>query len=194
VDALAGPGYVEIPNYAGAQTVLGLRSARDQRQRLGQFRPAAVGGGINRSARPNVRGDSIAWVDHPVGEVETSFFARLEQLRVASNRSLMAGLESLEMHFASFPSGSGYARHIDQSPMGVDRVLSVIYYLNPDWQLGDGGELAIDTTDGTVLIKPIADTLVVFLSEKFAHQVLPAVRERHSMAGWFLRRPMGRLG
>jgi hypothetical protein len=34
-------------------------------------------------------------------------------------------------------------------------------------------------------------TLVVFLSDRFPHEVLPARRERLSLAGWFRRRSLG---
>ncbi len=32
---------------------------------------------------------------------------------------------------------------------------------------------------------PHANTLVVFLSDKFPHEVLPTKRKRYSIAGWF---------
>jgi len=32
---------------------------------------------------------------------------------------------------------------------------------------------------------PHANTLVVFLSDKFPHEVLPAKKKRYSIAGWF---------
>ena len=32
---------------------------------------------------------------------------------------------------------------------------------------------------------PKANTLVVFMSEEFPHEVLPARKERYSIAGWY---------
>jgi SM-20-related protein len=37
-------------------------------------------------------------------------------------------------------------------------------------------------------IVPHGGTLVVFLSERFEHEVLPTARARVSLAGWFRRR------
>ena len=34
-------------------------------------------------------------------------------------------------------------------------------------------------------VSPQANTLVVFMSEKFPHEVLKAKRKRYSIAGWF---------
>lgn len=188
MDGLAGPGYAVWPGYAGADTARVLSAVLAGRQSAGRFRPAEVGGGSSRALRSDVRGDTISWIDECALGPAAAFFAGLEDLRLLGNRELMLGLATLEMHFASFAPGRGYARHRDLSPHGVDRVVSLIYYLNHRWESGDGGELEIETDEGPVLIEPRADTLVVFLSARFYHTVLPAVRERHSVTGWFHRR------
>jgi SM-20-related protein len=36
-----------------------------------------------------------------------------------------------------------------------------------------------------VKVVPLMGTLVTFLSEEFPHEVLPAARDRYSIAGWF---------
>lgn len=188
MSALAGPGYAVIPDYAGAQSVQSLLMARLDRQRLGEFQAAGVGVGGRHTIRPDIRGDRIAWVDAPCRVAESAFLSDLDRLRVSLNRSLMVGLHDVQMHFASFAPGRGYVRHLDRSPGGLDRVVSVIYYLNPEWEPGDGGELQIETDTGPVIVCPRADTMVMFLSDRFLHAVLPAVRERHSLTGWFHRR------
>eukprot|EP00959_Pyramimonas_sp_CCMP1952_P472388 9499953-Pyramimonas_sp.AAC.1 len=40
------------------------------------------------------------------------------------------------------PQGARYIRHCD-NPNANGRILTVIYYMNPEWQKGDGGELRI---------------------------------------------------
>jgi SM-20-related protein len=67
-------------------------------------------------------------------------------------------------------------------------VLSLVAYLNPDWQLADGGELLIyedSSTDPVVVIQPLHGTVVLFLSEEVPHEVAPALCDRYSIAGWF---------
>ena len=64
-------------------------------------------------------------------------------------------------------------------------------YLNPRWQAADGGGLLIEVGKGgreTLAVAPDCGTLVVFLSEDFAHEVLAAKRDRYSIAGWFRAR------
>lgn len=36
-----------------------------------------------------------------------------------------------------------------------------------------------------IKIVPLHETFVVFLSQEFPHEVLPANRDRYSIAGWF---------
>ena len=64
----------------------------------------------------------------------------------------------------------------------------MVVYLNPGWQPTDGGELVIyqdDADQKGIRVTPAFATAVVFLSEEFPHEVLPAQRDRYSIAGWF---------
>ena len=73
-------------------------------------------------------------------------------------------------------------------------MLSVVVYLNDNWSDDDGGELILydnqllassDTDTRIVIVTPNLGTIVVFLSEEFPHEVLPAKGDRYSIAGWF---------
>lgn len=113
---------------------------------------------------------------------------RFEQMRLALNRSLQLGLFEFESHFARYPAGAFYARHLDQFHDDSRRILSCVLYLNESWMAQDRGELRIYLNgDGMefVDVLPQGGRLVVFLSGRFAHEVLPATRERLSIAGWF---------
>jgi SM-20-related protein len=68
-------------------------------------------------------------------------------------------------------------------------VLSTVLYLNPDWQADAGGELRLyDELDDERLLQcvtPEYGKMIIFLSDKFPHEVMAAKRERQSIAGWF---------
>jgi SM-20-related protein len=115
--------------------------------------------------------------------------AELERLRLELNREAMLGLFELELHYAWYPPGAGYARHVDQ-PLGrAQRRVSVVLYLNQDWTPEAGGELRIfDAADGHRDIEPIAGRLVFFLTPGREHAVLPTQRDRLSVSGWFRHR------
>ena len=93
-----------------------------------------------------------------------------------------------EAHVAIYPPGTGYTRHADRFARDPRRALSTVLYLNEDWQPGDGGALRIHLGGGAWRdLEPRGGTLVIFASE-LEHEVLPARRERLSLAGWFKRR------
>ncbi len=158
------------------------------------MRPARVGRGANERLDADIRGDSIAWVDAPTNEFERALLERLEALRLDLNRELMTGLVDFEGHFARYPAGASYHRHIDRLSGSDVRVLSAVLYLNEEWSDDDGGHLRLHLQEGgTRIVAPNGGKLVVFRSELFEHEVLPARRERLSFTGWFRRRPTGGL-
>ncbi len=159
--------------------------------REGVFRPAGVGRGGNLKIRGEVRSDHVMWLgDEGNSPCQTAYLDSLEEMRVALNRRLFLGLVDFDGHFAVYPPGGFYKPHLDRHRGTQDRILSVILYLNPAWQPGDGGELRMRTTPGEqggdfITVEPRMGTLVCFLAGDFWHEVLPANKTRASVTGWF---------
>jgi SM-20-related protein len=102
------------------------------------------------------------------------------------NGATMLGLFDTELHYAWYPRGAGYQRHVDQPQGRVQRQVSLVLYLNEGWEPAAGGELRIfDAGDGHRDIEPIAGRLVCFFTPGREHAVLPTQRERLSVSGWF---------
>jgi SM-20-related protein len=190
-DGLAGPGWAVVPDFLPRALVTTLAGELDAKAARGELREAAVGAGAQRAVRPEIRGDLIQWLAGEGTDAERDALARLDALRVALNGALQLGLHELECHYAIYPTGAFYARHLDRSPAGVERVVSVVLYLNPGWHADDGGELRLYAPSGAVDVAPHGGTLAAFLSERLEHEVRPAVRPRRSLTGWFRRRPVG---
>lgn len=154
----------------------------------GHFKQAGVGRAAQQMSNSSIRRDSISWIESREG-VQGQWLLFCETLQQHLNRSLMMGLFSFESHFAHYSPGAFYKTHFDAFKGQANRVLSVVLYLNPVWGAEDGGEMVMysDTDHSSVLckIRPTAGTLVVFLSEDFPHEVLPARRDRYSIAGWY---------
>jgi len=124
---------------------------------------------------------------------QEAYLAKLELLRLALNQRFFLGLFSFEGHFAIYPEGAFYKPHLDRHDGTKDRVVTVVLYLNENWQPGDGGELKLWTSaDGVKgafeLVEPRMGTLVCFLAGEFWHEVLPANKTRMSITGWFRQR------
>lgn len=157
------------------------------------LKPAGIGRQADFQHNPFVRRDRICWLR---GESAASaeFLAWAESLREALNRRLFLGLFDYECHYATYPVGAFYKKHLDAFKGQSNRRLSTVLYLNPSWSASDGGELVLyppsdleplPVTEPLRVIVPEYGTLVIFLSEEFPHEVLPAHRPRHSIAGWF---------
>ena len=190
--ALSGTGaclLVGLPSpSASAALHADVRRLRDS----GQLQPAAVGRAGDRRIREEIRGDLTLWLDDPrCSGAAIAHLQHLDALRTELNRRLFLGLHSAEAHYAAYPAGARYARHRDRfrdAPPagGAERVVSLVSYLNPDWKSSDGGALRLHMAEGTIDVLPQEHTTVCFLSE-LEHEVLPARRERLSIAAWFRR-------
>ena len=180
-----------IDDFVDAKLLAELRARCVELHESGGLRPARVGRGENAQAIPEVRGDMISWLQAPERDAEQRLLTRLDDLRAALNRELMAGLEDFQGHFALYPRGAGYARHFDRL-VGTDvRAISAALYLNDAWADDDGGHLRLYTGGGASIdVLPQGGRLVAFQSDRFEHEVLPARRERMSFTGWFRRRPL----
>ena len=188
VAGLADRGYAIVPRALPAAAVAALRARALALDAVGALAPARVGRGSGRDRRDDVRGDRIRWLDGGTPDpAEAIALAFLEDLRVACNRALMAGLAEYEGHFAVYPPGAAYARHRDRFRDSDARVISLVAYLNDDWREADGGELRLHLDHGAVEVVPRGGTAVCFRSE-LEHEVLPALRERLSIAAWFRRK------
>lgn len=148
---------------------------------------AGIGRGDDFLKTEFVRTDEICWItgESDAGRKWINWTSRLQRFL---NQRLFLGLFSFESHFAHYPPGAYYKRHYDAFRGEVNRILSVVTYLNPAWGNTEGGELVLysDEQDREGLkVVPLYGTVVVFLSEEFPHEVLPASRDRYSVAGWY---------
>lgn len=179
---LRSAGWCLVPAAWPPELVAALRA--DLLARRDAFAPAGVGRGGERVTA--VRRDCTHWLDGGSAP-QRELLAEMERLRLGLNRELLLGLFDFEAHYALYPPGGYYRRHFDAFRGSASRILSTAHYLNEGWQPGDGGELVLwDAADREVArLAPHAGAALFFLSEEFPHEVLPAQRERLSIAGWF---------
>lgn len=156
----------------------------------GLFRDAYVGTRQAELRDSTIRGDTTFWLDDG-SEVPAyrEFLEWATDMQERLNRHFYLGLKSYEFHFARYATGYGYKTHIDQHQGYPHREITLILYLNPEWGDQDGGELCmyclVDHTKETRRILPQHDRLVLFRSGRIPHAVLPCLRPRWSLTGWF---------
>ncbi|NTV95442.1 MAG: 2OG-Fe(II) oxygenase [Thiobacillus sp.] len=192
LSGLADKGWCVLPDFLAPDRVAALREECLARHGKGNFHAAGVGSG-RAHVVSEVRSDSILWVepDDPHPAVR-EYVGATEALRQAVNRDFFLGLHELEAHFAVYPQGAFYKKHLDRFRDDDRRTLTAIVYLNEAWTEADGGLLRFwpdPSGEGEALdIVPAGGTLVTFLSELYWHEVLPAQRTRLALTGWFKRR------
>jgi len=160
----------------------------------GRLRPAGVSRGAARRVDTAIRGDAMAWIEPdavPPGlaDLKTTFVS----LRDALNHEAYLGLGRIEIQIARYPGGgSRYVRHRDTFPTlpggRPNRRVTAIYYANPAWRPENGGLLRLHADGGPYDVAPILDRLLVFLSERIEHEVLPARAPRSAITAWLRAR------
>jgi SM-20-related protein len=182
-------GFGLVDNFVDHKTVVRLRTCADLRAIRGEFKPAAIGAARSRQQRNDIRGDQTCWLREPLFPAESEARQKLEKIRLGINQELMLGLFDLETHYALYPPGAAYARHVDQPADSDARRLTFALYLNLEWDANAGGELRLyDAGQAVADIEPRGGRLVCFLTAGREHEVLPAKRARMSLTGWFRTR------
>lgn len=199
VSKIAHHGVCVMDHFLPLATILDLADEVISLSAASQMLAAGTGR-TNKTINKDLRGDSIYWLNEAEAtSAQQAYFTQMETLRQQLNQHLYLGLFALESHLALYPAGTGYKKHIDRFK-GSDttqpqRQISCILYLNQDWQDSNGGHLRLylnaktETPEPLHLdISPIAGRLVMFLSDTFYHEVLPATQDRMSLTAWFLTR------
>ncbi|MFB9867152.1 2OG-Fe(II) oxygenase [Vreelandella sulfidaeris] len=190
VDALVEQGW-----YVGRAAIdLGLceslNSELMHRANYNGLDEAGIGRGQQHSLRKDIRGDAIHWLDRE-SAAQRQYLDAMAELQQALNQALFLGLFEYEAHFAHYPPGAFYQRHLDSFRGRANRVISTVGYLTRDWPNDGGGEMVIYHPDEPhqeiTRVVPEAGTFACFLSETIPHEVLPTRYPRTSIAGWFRR-------
>lgn len=194
IDDLMVQHYSVVPDLFSIAEVEGLRQELLFEFEQDAFQKAAIGNKFNEQIKSEIRGDFILWLDREsVKPASRCFLQRIDKLTEYLNRTCFLGIAQSEFHFALYPSGSFYKRHLDAFQNDDRRKLSVILYLNEsDWQQNNGGELVIYTSQNNiekaVKVNPFPGVMVIFESKILEHEVFPANRNRLSITGWLKTR------
>ena len=189
IDGILTDGYGVMDEFLSSTEVTALNACLRNRHEAGQFRSAGIGN-QQVTVETTIRGDEILWLDEATATAdELAFLQRIGQFVQYVNQTCYLGLRDYEFHYALYPTGTFYKRHLDRFRSDSRRKLSVICYLNADWQETDGGQLVLYLTETngserSVTVSPTGGRLVCFDSGQLEHEVLPATRERLSVTGW----------
>jgi len=174
-------GWVLQPNFLPAELNKALLADLQQHA----LQQAGVGRQQAHVLNSEIRRDKTAWINGE-GPAQQQYLALMATLQQSFNQQCFLGLFDFECHYAHYAEGDFYQKHLDAFKGRSNRVLTTVTYLNT---VENGGELQLFSEHDQLIctITPAAGSLLIFESERFPHQVLPAVDARYSIAGWFRR-------
>jgi SM-20-related protein len=194
-DALAQQGFIHLRNFL-PELLAEQLVVEAKRLASTKFKPAGIGrntvGNNSQQINAQVRTDSTLWLSSN-SAIQQAYLDSMEQLRTGLNRRLFMGLFDFECHFSHYSRGDFYQRHLDAfkgdiSQARSNRVLSTVFYLNHDWGENDGGELLLyadEQVSPLLIVPPVFNRAMIFLSDVFPHEVLASRCDRFSIAGWY---------
>ncbi|MEM0517411.1 2OG-Fe(II) oxygenase [Aequorivita flava] len=191
IDNLLDKQYSIVNNFFSSEEVVVLRNSLLAKYDADRFKKSAIGSKTNEEIDKSVRGDFILWMDeNSANEAELIFFKKINDLVNYLNKTCFLGILHKEFHYAVYPTGTFYKRHLDTFQNDDRRKLSIVCYLNEDnWLAENGGELTIYTENEDLNILPIPGRIVIFESQILEHEVkVVKASERMSITGWLKTR------
>lgn len=182
--------YSIIDNFFTSEEVLALRQSLLYKYEEDTFKKSAIGNRTNEVIKKAIRGDIILWIDEDrANNAEAMFFNKINDLKDYLNRTCFLGINQKEFHYAIYPEGTFYKRHLDTFQNDDRRKLSFVCYLNEEnWKPENGGELVLYLEDGEKTIYPFPGKVVIFESQVLEHEVKPVNTPRLSITGWLKTR------
>jgi SM-20-related protein len=190
ISDLTNQKYSIIDNFFSTDEVMTIRDSLLIKYKEDTFKKSAIGSRINEVIKKTVRGDIILWIDETLAnQAELVFFNKINDFKDYLNRTCFLGINQIEFHYAIYPTGTFYKRHLDTFQNDDRRKLSIVCYLNSEnWQPENGGELVLYLNDEEKVIYPFPGKMVIFESQVLEHEVKPVNTPRLSITGWLKTR------
>jgi SM-20-related protein len=190
IDDLLNQQFSIVDDFFSETETTSLRDSLLLKHQEDEFKKAAIGNQFNEQIIKSIRGDFISWIDeNNANEAESLFFGKVEDFVQYMNRTCFLGIQDKEFHYALYPEGTFYKKHLDTFQNDSRRKLSIVCYLNEeDWKEEFGGELVIYKENEEIAILPMKGRVVIFESQVLEHEVKPVKKERLSITGWLKTR------
>lgn len=192
IQDIATQGYSIVDDFFLDIEVKILRECLLEKYEEDQFKKSAIGNRTNEVVAKTIRGDFILWINEIEANIaEQAFFNKINALVEYLNKTCFMGILHKEFHYAVYPQGTFYKRHLDTFQNDSRRKLSFVCYLNDEnWLESNGGELVIYKPDESQeVIYPMPKRVVIFESQRLEHEVKRVTNDqRLSITGWLKTR------
>jgi len=184
---LVSRGWTVLDDFFEPDLIAELNAECRLQQQLGLMRQAGTGRAGQFAVQQLLRADQIRWLEPGMSPAVDRYLVHIETLRACFNRHLYLGLQECESHFAFYPPGAFYQKHVDRFSHEDSRVISAVLYLNPEWEADHSGALRLHLEKSTEDIAPVSNRFVLFISAQVLHEVIATNADRLSLTGWFKR-------
>ncbi|QCK15506.1 2OG-Fe(II) oxygenase [Mangrovivirga cuniculi] len=184
IDTVVENGFAVCDDFISPDYLAKLRHLIKEHYHEGEFKDAEIGDRFNQTKVNSIRKDEILWLSRGLFSELVNFYSEIDRLVSILNRYCFLSINDCEFHFAVYPPGAFYKKHVDQFKTNDARLLTVICYLNEFWDESYGGELMIYPESGPLRILPQPGRLVLFKSDELPHEVLITNKTRLSITGW----------
>lgn len=191
IEDLINQKYSIVDNFFSEKEIQLLRHSLLAKYDADRFKKSAIGSRTQEEIDKTIRGDFIFWIDETrQDEAEQGFFTKINDLIQYLNQTCFMGILEKEFHYAVYPIGTFYKRHLDTFQNDDRRKLSIVCYLNEDnWPKENGGELTIYTETDEIDVLPLPGRVVIFESQILEHEVkIVKKSKRLSITGWLKTR------
>lgn len=183
-------GFYTGDAFLDSDSILGWQQYLEKQSEQNLFRESAIGRKGHQTKNADIRSDRILWI-HEFSNETYAIGEWLTALSTELKNYFRLPVDDIEAHFAIYPAGAHYGKHSDNGKGLNNRLFTFIFYLNPNWNPGDGGELVIydpkNSEKELHRIEPRGGTFVLFRSDLFHHEVLLAHKPRYTFTGWLRR-------
>ena len=178
--------YAVCDAFFSEEAVQIMRAELEHKFETSEFKKSAIGQNSDEIIKDEIRGDYIFWLnEEDKNEASETFFNQINDFVAYINATCYLGISNKEFHYAIYPEGTFYKRHLDVFKNDTRRKLSIVCYLNDEnWQPEFGGELVIYKPEEDIKIYPLKGRVVIFESQILEHEVKPVQRKRFSITGW----------
>lgn len=188
IDQVLQQGYGILDNFVTPTELSALNNSLEHRYKEAAFKKAGIS--KEHEVISEIRGDEIFWLGKSSAlDAEAAYLSKIEDFMAYLNQTCYLGLKSYELHYAVYPIGAFYKKHLDRFKSDSGRKMTTVFYLNEEWTEADGGQLRLYLNEGTKDILPIGGRMAIFESDKIEHEVLPSLKERRSITGWLKTTP-----
>jgi|GEM_PF-4071125 len=130
-DDIHRQGFYLVDDFLDSNQANDLRILAQQLAETGHYQHGKIGSQVQSVSDLSIRRDQRHWLDEASDVPAVShYFAAMKAVSNTLNEQLFLGLTDFETHFALYPPGAFYKKHVDQFHNKKDRRISCVYYLN----------------------------------------------------------------